>query len=592
MKWLNSFRQFVIYTVSLSLAWPANTYAMSKDSFKEIKSLIETSEIAQREVSLKDFYSKNVAAFPTFLRIEIENILAQDPQAKMPKIQVTKLKGDDIQISFVWGGKSQSLILTDNEKGFAKMGDVVFSREDLYNHDQLIKKLEIASQVKEGQWRSVPEAFARDYHLLSARQMGELTLTDRERYIKDIRDLMEAVEKVQNKRLSQQQKPVKTSLNDFDLFWGAILEKAHASGSFVGQACVVAGFPSRTDSVKTGRDAGKIVCSFERVPQGANTCGSGQMSCNPAFYGTQEGGQSFCVSQKNDATSQCNQKAADTTRKMAAEFNPDKPGRVASQWEADRQAIESELARAIESCRMNASALREPARGGLNADQAATCVELEKRLVRIKAYTCQPADSNNAFFKAYENWCAPARQPGNSGGEEAPPADCNDRQSGVLPRPTPPADCNEGTPARPSGPPGTLLCSNLPRGQYVRDSADDKACENGIGSVTTGDWCSKGSPGTSCSADQNNPDCVQVFKCSTQPSQAISTAAAGSSGSGKKKSDWVKWAAIFGGGILMFWAASALTKRWTRDFVNANVPATPIPPITVPPTPTIPRGAR
>jgi hypothetical protein len=604
MKWLKSFRQFVIYTVSLSLAWPANAYAMSKDSFTEIKALIETSELAKREVSLQEFYSKNIAAFPTFLRIEIENILAQDPQAKMPKIQVTKLKGDDVQISFVWGGKSQSLILMDNEKGFAKMGDVVFSREDLYNHGQMIKKLEMASQIKEDQWRSVPKAFSKDYHILSARQIAELTIADRQQYIKDIRNLMDAVEKVRNEKLGQQ-KPVKTSSYEVDQFWGLILERAQASWSYVGQPCMVAGFPSRTDSVKTGRDAGKIVCSFERVPERANSCGYGQISCNPAFYGTSESGQNFCVSQKNDATSQCNFKSADSVRKMASEFNPDKSGRVASQWDSDRQAIENELARAIETCRANASSLVEPARGGLKADQDATCGELEKRLQRITTYSCEPANVSNAFFEAYKDWCTPTRQAGNTGHDQTPPADCTDHQSGgkvgadsgrsiLLP-----ANCVQANPANPQG--GTKLCSQLPVGYFKQGDGASFGCNvpGGASEVAATEEgytvCAENNttyPVAKCTCVSGSLATLTggKYNCS---GEAASTGA-GSSGASpsKKKCEWCKWALVIGGGIFMFWAANALTKQWTRDFVRANVPNTPNPPITVPPTPTIPRGAR
>ncbi len=391
-------KNIIVWSLSILLGMEPAVFAAGSGNTanaKSVKSWIEQTQVTNHSVSLQEIL-KNSPDLPKEVRAQIETYLKDNkanPNFKLPKFAVSKYKdstGNEIyKLQAVENGQAVDLEIVGRDDIFMKINGTSFSSADMRSFPTVVDKM---------------KAPAARSSLLSAEQIAKLPHAQQVQYFKQLRQLLESMEAVQQSRGT-----VKTSQNDFNK-WNAIVEllalsqteafakppqkssspkqdsdsdKDQSSGSDA--SCIAGGwapqvvFDKATQRLKCGSDGSGSVKTDYR-----GSCGKNEFNCNPALYGS----NSFCIPAARDTTARCNEKVG-ASKKDIPDVSQNR-----KEFDDLKNAANAQAMKLHEIC-----GHAEEQKPGLKEDQVDTCVNFEARWETIKGWDCAKPDFASQYPK-------------------------------------------------------------------------------------------------------------------------------------------------------------------------------------------------
>lgn len=315
MSWLKGGALLAsVFTLCFSpVAMGAEAKAQNK---KMVNEFLKGSGIMNPKLTVGQYWSKVRHVYPKDIQAKLDPWVQQNANMPMPKIQATTFKDkagrEQVRLTLSGQGQSMTLTVIGGDKEFAKINSVNFSRKELQDFNKVAKKLGQDPSLKKKP--GYVAHWAQPAATLSARQVMELSPKKRAEYFLKLRRTMEAAEKVMARKYG-----VKTVENDFENknYW--FFELFKGSEAFaanmrpvVGDACIIAGYVSAYgEGGSCGGTQSGWAALQNQMSQAKANCSGGGVSCNPLFYGYQDGGAPHCISraQAKFATRECNKKS-------------------------------------------------------------------------------------------------------------------------------------------------------------------------------------------------------------------------------------------------------------------------------------------
>jgi hypothetical protein len=493
-------KSFIIFTLSLLLAFPPQVFALSLEQQSRMKEFLELTEITQREVPFREFYGKVEASLPEHIRAPFREYLTLNPNVVLPKFSISKVLGEngeqDLQLSFGKRGEgSGSVRLIGRGKIAAQAGKIKISTSDLENPWAVIGKL---SQAFPADKYSMKKYKVQNYGLLSAKQVNSLSNDEKRKYFQGLQQLLAAMEKVETAQLGNKKR--KTSYNNY--FLEVILPTAWAAGSaYNNQAvknikvnddrnsCIYAGhvtnygYKIEGDTVQASdRIAGHYSCGGDGSSFNAgvnNRCRSNakKIQCNSDVYGSDP---EVCVTERSiNATELCNASATQYDAFPRTDIK-DKAG-----FDKLKKEIVEKLKRQEAVC----DQVLKDDKTRLE-DQSSTCKSLNARIQEIKEITCEGLVQNARDQRFKDLKCI--AQGTNEESKTVTPGGADGTGTGVATGPT-----------KADGEPGA-------KGTDGKGKSSETASSGG---TTTG-GAATSSESKNCGSDiySNNPDYIKAVE--------------------------------------------------------------------------------
>lgn len=280
-----------------------------------------------KPMTLNEFYKKNKYIFPARVQKEMEILVKNFGNEKMPTIEVATSQGKDGQtipvLRLSSGNQLMNIQVTGDDKQFAKVDNVSLTAEDivnfddmflrLYNGDDKYRKVSTKPVVTTA---AVTKKFD-GYPTLDKTTWKKMNQKERAMYILNMRQVLNDSRKVlqllnKNQKTSQIEKT-----NSF--FAMLFMENAFAQVLDVNgdvkvtkeagttapvsdSDCVVAGYISKyVNGVCSHKEAKKYYTEGryneqvnKKVVEAQKDCTASQVACNPYIYGTPKG-KAICV---------------------------------------------------------------------------------------------------------------------------------------------------------------------------------------------------------------------------------------------------------------------------------------------------------
>lgn len=513
---------------------------------------LRDSGFATREVSLSEFVTRYGHVMPPAMREMAFEILKEDPDFKLPKYSVQKTK-TGLQISFVGGGASGSLAMTESESDVTtQIGQEKIRFADWMNAKTFTNKLAKGFSSKTNpNWITNPNRGAR-FTLVSAKTLKGLDKKDREAYLTKVRNYLEALEKAQNKLYMPD---VKKSAG----FFHALVQEAFAAESassfneLRGKPCIAGGNLTEWQAF----NGQNITCGGNDVVGACRESSGGRtILCNKGIYGSSSVAPKACVPSQT-ATQSCNQLIS-----VPDSFRSEADYRAYDDFRRDKTAKLQEADRVIGSACNGAVDAIGPAR--LRGDQSAACDEFNKRRADIEAFDCHADSFKQKYPKlTCEGGGAGPAEPGQDNDRTRPPG--GEERGGAGPAPGGPIACDKlGLPFIPDGYDET--CAREQRDEVCLDPSGQQVTKTVRVCI-----CDSGRPGF-----EGN-----TVKCIGEATPVKSKK--GAFGKWWKKNS--KWVAMIGGGLIMLWAYNYMFKKSVERNYELNIPVTTtLPAVEVPPT--------
>ncbi len=598
MKLLMSWTISFLLSVQPAMVWAGTkTVSHRSEINNEIKNYLNKTGLTRKSMSVQEFYNNNKDLFDDAERASLEKMVKENGNVQIPKMDVTTVKnkaGEEVyQLQAVADGQSTSITLFGDQEEFARVNGVGISVKEGLSVEKTMAKLGTPKEAMDYYFRgpasvdgnakkSKSRKPSNAGKLLSAEQVMKMNLEQKQKYFKQLRQLMESVESVQN---AFNESPRGASLqNDFfqhvaGLMLGdqALADESGADSVSNDKACIIAGNISSQGVRPNGK---RLTCGRDDKGEllGDITCAENKthnvlVQCNHALYGS----DAPCVAAGSTSTQQCNEK----TKNKPLNFNDYK---AYSEFKVGADAV-IESAKGACGEKFDGSGTVSKFIPGMNTDQKNACMALSKRVAILNGLC--PADSK-------ETWCkAPAQ-------------------------PTTPAQPVTPTPA--AGTSGSLpKCEDLENEPgYLKDgSVETDKCKDETNSVRVEKKkCDrKGSADevSMCSCQktdqQLNTSRSSGYICQDKaPASTVRGMTMSTEPEKKKKGFWSKTKGVFssvgswfgnhkkffinlGIGLAVTGLVYKLAKKSTKAYYNNLDPVTPVAPITVPTVPPAREGA-
>ncbi len=564
-------RNFIIWTLSFLLVFEPAVWAANRPTITEMKAMIEYSEIGKKSMTLKELYGRTMAYLPQNVRNEIEPMVQEYGDYRVPKFNVSKLKNsegqDYYQLSAVKDGKSVTLSMGESSKAFLKINGQALTEGDLSNFRSVMSK----GGVSKNEMKALPPGKDQtrkpaQVYIMNSKQIDRLSRDQQKTYFKQLRGLLESMEAVDRLRLNPGKGASHRAPASLESFASLILgEPAVAGGkeAITSGQCVAAGYITE---VSYNPRRGGASCGADKQgavrPDLRGNCSANQFQCNPVIYGSNGG----CVDASRDTTRVCNERVTNQGNDI-----PDTYQEKKKEFESLRAEALSLSGDVMEVCGVSS-------KGVLAEDQSQTCLNFNDRKNTIESWDCGIAD----FKSKYPKLCDGSSDqpgpdgpntPGGGGGNPPPGAGGG----------TPPPGGGNQPPGGGSGGDQGIYCRSLPNDMSMNSAA---TCQNG--SMANG----------SCLQDDGNA--TMAYKCYCDDGKIVGKLKCdGGFGAGdldrdgkrkKKKSGGPNWLLIGVAGLAGLFAFHWLIKKSVKQqYKNID----PLPEATpVPVNPVTPPGAR
>ncbi len=553
-------RPFIIWTLTFLLSFEPALFAAGKGANGNVKAFLEYSQLAQKPVTIQEFFTKNSNLLPEEVNQDFQTFLKKNGQLKMPKFDVSKIlvNGEEqYQLQAIENGKSASVTVVLGKEVFAKVNGKNLTWADMNDPRQVFAKLDVNSKVVA---ENFPGSKPTKNTGLTAEQLSKLTPDQRKQYIKQLRGLMESMEAVENAFAGK-----KTTSNELlkeklqvvaMLLSGEFAQAASVDPKDLGRGCVAAGWMTAV-----GMDGSRQACGAgdKNAHEG---CGA-ELRCNPTIFGTNNGSP-ICLPAGRDTTKGCGAAVKDSDI-------PDTLNDLAKIVEFRDKAIKYADDNISHLCgnetKVKGSKLVE--------DQAATCSAFVDRYTEIKTWDCK-SDIGKRNHPNLAKLCkAPSPGPVTGG----PPAVVS--TPSVVSNPQPGATSGAQTPPAM----GVVSCDKLPFGMTMNQND----CSN-MGATAANGSCvgadgkaSSKTPYVCMCGDKKLGDVQEAGRC---PGSKPSGSGSGTGGKVKKEKEGTNWLLVGGIGIGLMYLMHWLTKRALSEQYGQINPGTQTPDITVPPLPT------
>lgn len=399
-----STRFFMTWLMTYAMVFNPLAYAKPQDQKSDFKNFLESSQITKKEMTLRQVYSLYRGSLDSKARAEMDTIVYNYGDMKLPKMQVSKVKGangqDYFQLQGVKDGDSISMTIVNDDKVFMKMNGKNFSPDDMRSISKSAQVLGVDDDMEKAGLNFAPKE---EFGFLSVKQIRQLPKQQKQEYFQRVRKLLEAMEDVQNLQMNQSKgkKSVQVSPSLIDFVYSQVLSFAVAND--LGQSCYVAGHASTV-----GRRAdGRLSCGAtdNNLPR----CSSGQLKCNVTVWRTASNGD-VCVPVTNNATQACNEIVGQVNTQNSNQKN-DIPAWADSTTGMTEERFTNEFknpALAALAATENYCRNVQFSRSELTQDQRQTCDQLTLRKQEVASWQC-----SNASFKAnYPKICPAVVAPG------------------------------------------------------------------------------------------------------------------------------------------------------------------------------------
>lgn len=312
MKSLNQIILSVLFTwVQFFALAPAAASAKTptQDPNQVIKEYFQSLGVGQKPVLLSEVYEKTKAQLPMDLRFEIELYLEMNPKAQLPKVEFKTIKEGRkqvLQLNVV--DKGQSANLKFNLRG-QEVGRLTYSLKGK-SYDKTMRVKDLAYPVRfltelagPGYAKSEQVGFAQ---LLHPEQVAAFKIEDRDRYRNQIRGLLDAAEKVQQKHQKKS---------------ASAAEKAKKTSSFVHPLLIIQRAQAQTTKASDGQSCltlGHVSFFKDGVcvpPKSSYDILRKCYVCNHQIYGAGICAQTSLEAGKESTAGICNQKVKDLIAK-------------------------------------------------------------------------------------------------------------------------------------------------------------------------------------------------------------------------------------------------------------------------------------
>ncbi len=193
-------RTALIWTLSILLGFEPALFAAGKNPNSEIKAFLETSQITQRSMTIKDLFAKTSASLPESVRVDLETFVSKQGNVLIPKFDVNKVSGPNgeglYQIQAVQDGQAISMTFVLGKEVFMKVNGTNYTWNEMNDVRQVMAKAGLGPKEIQENFPSRKPANAAKF--LSADQILKLNPEQKKLYFKQFRDLLESMEAVEN----------------------------------------------------------------------------------------------------------------------------------------------------------------------------------------------------------------------------------------------------------------------------------------------------------------------------------------------------------------------------------------------------------
>lgn len=365
-----SLRRFGLYIMLVTFTWGQVASAYPQNDVPALKNFLQRSGWSKGDVKLRDIYELTKNELPLDLRFEVERMLEQQPNLKLPKLEVRMIKNgrfEDVQLIAQKGRQSATATLSFRGDQVATltypMGGKDVQRKltaaDIYSPVRMIAEaygpgLGVADRIQ----------FTR---FLYRNELALLRPQDRLNYSEQVREALRAAERAQqgiNGRKAPPANPKKSkSPSKTSLLWQGLLDEAVAAGDTPTGSCLVLGW---IGTYKNGS------CEPPAEAKDATKC-PGTFVCSKVLYGANAecGIVKFERGQLNSSAESCNMRNKDNRFDFFLG--------IKSQEDFDKKM--QELSLKINEIRL---LCKEP-----KNEQIGECQELEKRMAELMKANCE-----------------------------------------------------------------------------------------------------------------------------------------------------------------------------------------------------------
>lgn len=333
---MKTLRVFLSACLSLSFLYhPSFALAKtSKSNWESYNQFFKQTGITKKEVKFSEFFAKTKDLYPEPLRKELEAFVKENPDVKLPKFAISKLKDSDgnenIELRYSSGSESNSVTLITGDNPVYKIGNRKIGYPEILLIDRVAQLLTSsaakgsASTRAQGLVQTNTEVMQKMpvLLLLSAEDFKKLPEASQRQYMTKIRELAASLESTgkafEKKKILSGKKQKTSALN-------LLLPSAFAAGS----SCMIGGWSSQNPDDPSRRaycaqytvwpwDSGQSTdLFFDRC----NYCGRDDqrlagscqnrwdIQCNPSVYGE----SAPCVNPRKvvNVTAECNRRVPD-----------------------------------------------------------------------------------------------------------------------------------------------------------------------------------------------------------------------------------------------------------------------------------------
>lgn len=226
-------RRWILNIVLVTFTWGQIAQAYPQNDVPALKNFLQKSGWTKGDVKLKDIYELTKEDLPLDFRFEVERMLEQNPNLKLPKLEVRMIKNgrfEDVQLIAQKGRESAIATLSyrgDNmgEISYAMGGKNIKKKltyADVYNPVKMVAEaygpgVGIADRIQ----------FTRFLH---KDELALLRPQDRQNYSEMVRDALRVAEKAQQTMNEKRPAPKKSkSPSKTSLLINELIDQAHAA---------------------------------------------------------------------------------------------------------------------------------------------------------------------------------------------------------------------------------------------------------------------------------------------------------------------------------------------------------------------------
>ncbi len=398
------FRRYITYISLFFFCWAQSASALNGAKFTDDNEFLKDAGVTKRAVPLKELQEKYGSFLPEPIRIQMENLIKENPSLTVPKVDVSKIQvNGKQQLQFSFNIPSGSLVLTtvnSDKVAYTLVGSINGQtiKEDI-TYELILRAHEVIYEQRKELKKEKPI-------FLTAETIYNLSDKEKKAYIKKMRALLEATEAVQRSTQYKSTSAPKKSV--FNYFFEKAIEGQSYADAAPSDNCIIAGNvdgiwdPNGTAVTDSGQ---KGVCKPPRPDQDATCSAPQSTTCNPLLYGDNACVPFATPADKSQATVNCGATADPYCKNVLARYKKDLGVNKALSVDQLNQFLKSmkdKVNQATGDCNTF------PHTAGSN-DQVATCKALKERVADINSLDCNREVIKND--PSFSDACALILQP-------------------------------------------------------------------------------------------------------------------------------------------------------------------------------------